>query len=109
VLLGWRSVQDQLTQALAELRTQHPDYSTIIVGHSLGGGLASILYTDLKANGIPIKAVYTMGSLRVGNQAYADFIDKLSGASDTALGNLIRITWFRRCARFTTHSHGLNA
>lgn len=33
-----------------------------------------------------------MGSLRVGNQAYADFTDKLAGASDTTLGNLIRIT-----------------
>jgi hypothetical protein len=92
VLIGWRSVQLQLTQALAELKAQHPAYSTIIVGHSLGGGLASVAYTDLKANNIPIKAAYTMGSLRVGNQAYADFTDKLSGASDTALGSLIRTT-----------------
>jgi hypothetical protein len=81
-----------LTRALAELRVQHPDYSTVIVGHSLGGGLASIAYTDLKANNIPVKAAYTMGSLRVGDQAYADFTDKLSGASDTQLGSLIRIT-----------------
>ena len=92
VLNGWRSVQEDLTTALAELRAEKPSYSTIIVGHSLGGGLASIAYTDLKSNGVPVKAAYTMGSLRVGNQQYADFTDKLSGASDSQLGSLIRIT-----------------
>ena len=85
VLNGWRSVQEDLTTALAELRAEKPSYSTIIVGHSLGGGLASIAYTDLKSNGVPVKAAYTMGSLRVGNQQYADFTDKLSGASDSQL------------------------
>ncbi|KAI4682970.1 uncharacterized protein J4E84_006872 [Alternaria hordeiaustralica] len=92
VLKGWRSVQAGVIQALAELRAEKPSYSTIITGHSLGGGLASIAYTDLKANGVPIKIAYTMGSLRVGNQQYADYTDKLSGASDTQLGTLIRIT-----------------
>jgi hypothetical protein len=33
-----------------------------------------------------------MGQPRVGNPAYASFIDSLSGASDTALGSFIRIT-----------------
>jgi hypothetical protein len=92
LLISWRSVQAQLTTALDELRAQRSGYATIIVGHSLGGGLASLAYTDLKANSIPIKIAYTMGSLRVGNQAYADFTDRLSGASDTQLGTLIRIT-----------------
>ncbi|RMZ74517.1 Lipase class 3 [Pyrenophora seminiperda CCB06] len=92
VLKGWRSVQVGLTKALAELRAEQPTYSTIIVGHSLGGGLASLAYTDFKANNIPVKAVYTMGALRIGNQQYVDYTDKLSGASDTQLGELIRIT-----------------
>ncbi|KAL6712124.1 hypothetical protein ACN47E_000001 [Coniothyrium glycines] len=92
VLFGWRSVQGDLTKALSRLRAQHGDYSTVVVGHSLGGGLASIAYTDLKANGVPISAAYTMGSLRVGNPAYADFTDSLSGASDSQIGNFFRIT-----------------
>jgi hypothetical protein len=92
VLKGWRSVKTGLTDALTALRAEQPSYSTVLTGHSLGGGLASIAYTDLKANGVPIKIAYTMGSLRVGNQQYADFTDKLSGASDTQLGSLIRIT-----------------
>jgi hypothetical protein len=33
-----------------------------------------------------------MGSPRVGNPAYATFTDSLSGASDSNLGTLIRIT-----------------
>jgi len=92
LFFAWRSVKNDLTAALEKLRNQHSDYSTIIVGHSLGGGLASLAYTDLKSNGVPVKSAYTMGALRTGNQEYADFTDRLAGASDDALGALIRIT-----------------
>lgn len=92
VLKGWKSVKEGLVAALGELRAEKPGYRTVVVGHSLGGGLASVAFTDLKANGVRVDAAYTMGSLRVGNQAYADFTDRLSGASDTQLGSLIRIT-----------------
>ncbi|KAF5853224.1 hypothetical protein GGP41_001772 [Bipolaris sorokiniana] len=92
-LLGaWRSVQPDLTAALAELNAKLPGYKTVIVGHSLGGGLASLAYTDLRANGVPIAKAYTLGSLRVGNPAYANFTDRLAGASDDNLGELLRIT-----------------
>lgn len=92
VLKAWRSVKGELVAALSELRDQQPSYSTIIVGHSLGGGLASMAYTDLKANDVPVAAAYTMGALRIGNPAYAAFTDHLSGASDTQLGDLLRLT-----------------
>ncbi|KNG49846.1 feruloyl esterase a [Stemphylium lycopersici] len=81
VLKGWKSVKEGLVAALGELRAEKPGYRTVVVGHSLGGGLASVAFTDLKANGVRVDAAYTMGSLRVGNQAYADFTDRLSGAS----------------------------
>ncbi|KAF2125904.1 alpha/beta-hydrolase [Dothidotthia symphoricarpi CBS 119687] len=90
--VAWRSVADNVTTALSELRTQKPGYSTTITGHSLGGALASLAYTDLKAAGVPLNIAYTFGSPRVGNPAYADFTDKLSGASNTQLGTLIRVT-----------------
>ncbi|KAJ4383151.1 hypothetical protein N0V86_001193 [Didymella sp. IMI 355093] len=89
---AWRSIADDVAAALADQRAQNPGYSTIITGHSLGGALASLAYTDLKAGGVPVKIAYTMGSPRVGNPAYADFVDRLSGASDTNLGTMIRIT-----------------
>lgn len=90
--VAWRSVAPQLTAALADLRTKNPGYSTIITGHSLGGALATLAFTDLTTAGVPLKTTYTMGAPRVGNPAYADFNDALSGASDTNLGTLIRIT-----------------
>ncbi|XP_014553266.1 hypothetical protein COCVIDRAFT_18804 [Bipolaris victoriae FI3] len=92
LLQAWRSVQPNLTAALAELNVQLPGYKTIIVGHSLGGGLASLAYTDLRANNVPIAKAYTLGSLRVGNPAYADFTDQLAGADENNLGELLRIT-----------------
>lgn len=90
--IAWRSIADDVTAALADLRSENPGYSTIITGHSLGGAIATLAYTDLKADNIPIEAAYTMGAPRVGNQAYADFNDALSGASNSDLGTLIRIT-----------------
>lgn len=90
--VAWRSIADAVTAALADLQTANPSYSTIITGHSLGGALATLAYTDLKAAGVPIKIAYTMGSPRVGNPAYTNFNDALSGASDSNLGTLIRIT-----------------
>jgi hypothetical protein len=92
LLTGWRGVQVNLTNALTGLQARYPQYSTVIVGHSLGGGLASVAYTDLKSNGISVRAAYTMGSLRVGNHQYAAFTDALSGASDTAIGSFVRLT-----------------
>ncbi|KAF2853272.1 alpha/beta-hydrolase [Plenodomus tracheiphilus IPT5] len=93
LLIGWRSVQQQFTTALADLQTQHSDYSIMTVDHFLSGGLASLAYTDLKVNStIGINYAYTMASLRIGNQAYADFTDTLSRASESALGSLIRIS-----------------
>lgn len=90
--VAWRSIADEVADALADLRAANPGYSTIITGHSLGGALASLAYVDLKAGGVPIEIAYTMGSPRVGNPAYADFVDRLSDASDQNLGTMIRIT-----------------
>ncbi|KAF1930394.1 alpha/beta-hydrolase [Didymella exigua CBS 183.55] len=90
--VAWRSIADQVTTALADLRAKNPGYSIVITGHSLGGALATLAYTDLKAVDVPVKIAYTMGSPRVGNPAYANFVDRLSGASDSNLGTMIRIT-----------------
>ncbi|KAJ4992604.1 lipase [Stagonosporopsis vannaccii] len=90
--VAWRSIADEVAAALADLRAKNPGYSTILTGHSLGGALAILAFTDLKASGVPVKTAYTMGAPRVGNKAYADFNDRLSGASDSNLGSLIRIT-----------------
>lgn len=90
--IAWRSVADDVTKALSQLRAQKPGYTITITGHSLGGALASLAYTDLKAAGVPINIAYTFGAPRVGNKAFADYTDKLSGASNTQLGTLIRVT-----------------
>lgn len=92
ILRIWRSLQGELVRTLAELNPTSSGYKAILVGHSLGGSLASLAYTELKSSGVPVEKAYTMGALRVGNQAYADFTDRLAGASDERLGDLIRIT-----------------
>lgn len=69
---------DDILEAAEQLRTSCPDCSFLITGHSLGGSLAQLagLYLVEKMNGkrprfTPL--IYTFGSPRVGNSAFADY------------------------------------
>lgn len=49
-----------------------------VVGHSLGAALATLVHSDLIKQGFD-STCYTFGSPRIGNNAFADSIDQLSG------------------------------
>lgn len=69
----WDSLASQALPALASLRRDYPSAPLTITGHSLGGAVAFlsayILTADLH---IAVDAVYTYGSPRVGNKAFAE-------------------------------------
>jgi len=50
-------------------------YPLLIVGHSLGGALATLAACDVQAGGLPL-AVRTFGSPRVGDQDFVDAFNK---------------------------------
>ena len=57
------------------------DFLFIATGHSLGGALSSLCFFDIVSNNIikeneGYKVLYTFGSPRVGNSAFADIINK---------------------------------
>lgn len=82
-------VRSDLTAALK----QYPGYSTVVAGHSLGGSLAQLAWADLVADkAYNVRAGYSYGQARTGNQAFADAMDKLSGASDSNPGTFYRVT-----------------
>ncbi|KAL0956988.1 hypothetical protein HGRIS_003088 [Hohenbuehelia grisea] len=62
----------------------YPKYQIIVTGHSLGGAVASFGAISLKARypKTPLK-IYTYGSPRVGNQAFADYVEKTVGISNS--------------------------
>lgn len=67
-LNAWRSVVDQI-----ENRVPY-GARLIIYGHSLGGALATLCAAELEPH-YDIEAVYTFGSPRVGNGAFAEDYD----------------------------------
>jgi hypothetical protein len=72
-------VVNTVSKELAE----HPGYTIVSTGHSLGGALASLAGVALKAN-LPDAdlKVFTFGQPRTGNVAYADLVENVIGASN---------------------------
>mmetsp|Transcript_18545 Transcript_18545/g.58103 ORF Transcript_18545/g.58103 Transcript_18545/m.58103 type:complete len:329 (+) Transcript_18545:11-997(+) len=70
---GFASAYEELRPAIvASLRGLNCT-STAVVGHSLGGALASLAMLDLRAaEGLRVEPAYTFGKPRVGNQAYVE-------------------------------------
>ena len=62
---------------VAEQLAQHPDYQLLIVGHSMGGALATLLGLSYQNYG-KSPLVITFGQPRVGNPAFAQFVDEVS-------------------------------
>jgi Lipase (class 3) len=76
-LIMWNSssLASTFRAAYAALAARVPDGPTYVVGHSMGGALAQLAALDLGvAHGLNDVRVYTFGSPRVGNAAFADFL-----------------------------------
>ena len=58
-----------------------------LTGHSLGGALAVLLAAKLAAKNIPVSGLYTFGTPRVGDKAFADTLDEK--LKDTASYRLV--------------------
>jgi feruloyl esterase len=52
----------------------HPDYSVIVTGHSLGGGIAAVATSSFIAQGIFVSKVYTYGEPRNGDSSWVNYI-----------------------------------
>lgn len=48
----------------------------LVTGHSLGAALATLAAATLKVEGLPVNGLYTFGSPRVGDHAFAEFFEK---------------------------------
>jgi pimeloyl-ACP methyl ester carboxylesterase len=90
--LGFRFQAQRVTfevlQTLQELRRAYPLAKVFVAGHSLGGALASLLACVLEAGGVPVEAVYTFESPRVGNAAWALWYDATHGKKSFRIVNI---------------------
>lgn len=81
---SWAFVKDPISKVLNETVASNPDYELMVVGHSLGAGIATLAAADLRGMGHPSIKMYAFASPRVANSALADYI--------TAQGNNYRFT-----------------
>lgn len=51
----------------------HPTYKVVVTGHSLGGAIATLAGAYLRKLGVAVD-IYTFGSPRVGDTAFANFV-----------------------------------
>lgn len=90
---AYQSVVNDVKAGLSAALAANPTYTVAIVGHSLGGALVSLAYSDLKSQGqYRVTEAWSYGEPRVGNQQYSDCVDALSGASDLNVGTYHRVT-----------------
>lgn len=72
----------ELASLLAGIKKLGPDYSFVVVGHSLGGAKAllfSYYVSNFLSKELPITAVYTFGQPIIGNKAFSNDIAECIG------------------------------
>ncbi|KAI6641452.1 hypothetical protein MCOR08_001161 [Pyricularia oryzae] len=77
----WAAVGDVVMETVEKLHSEYPDYSIVTTGHSMGAALATLAGANLRQK-IPEKVidVYSLGSPRVGNQAFAEYVSAQPGS-----------------------------
>lgn len=92
VLKSWTGMQPAAQKVLDDAIAAYPSYKVKLAGHSLGGALTKFAFASFKGLGYDIAAAYSYGEFRVGNAAFADYVDDLSGDTDTTQGLYYRVT-----------------
>lgn len=82
---AWLERQSAIIKAVNSAMAAHPSYALVITGHSLGAAVATIAGAYFRSVGHNCD-IYTYGSPRVGNNAFANY------ASSTSQGSIYRIT-----------------
>lgn len=92
VLKSWNAIQPAAKKVLDDAIAAYPSYKVKLAGHSLGGALAKFAFVSFAGLGYDIAAAYSYGEFRVGNAAFADYADELSGDTDKGMGTYFRVT-----------------
>jgi hypothetical protein len=83
VHLGFRTQAGRIAQEFRDLmevlRGKYPNAKVYVTGHSLGGALCAFLVRLCAIDGIPVEAVYTFESPRIGDQDFALWYDATYG------------------------------
>lgn len=70
---AFRGIKDETMRVINQQRQQNPGFAVVTTGHSLGGAVATITGAYIRKSGINTD-IYTYGSPRVGDAAFAAFV-----------------------------------
>ncbi|KAF2759351.1 extracellular lipase [Pseudovirgaria hyperparasitica] len=92
---SWLNTRTAILEDLADALDSHPDYQLTLVGHSLGGAVATLAALDLKARGWdPITT--TFGEPRIGNEHFVHYIDAIFGLPSSNSSSVMTESKMRR-------------
>ncbi|KAI8935824.1 hypothetical protein NX059_007341 [Plenodomus lindquistii] len=72
---SWLNTRKTILPHITSALTQHPSYKLVLVGHSLGGAVATLAGLDFKARGWN-PHITTFGEPRLGNKALTTYINQ---------------------------------
>jgi hypothetical protein len=76
---SWAEVSSRVYSAVAAAKAANPTYKVVVTGYSLGAAVATLAAAYLREAGHAID-LYTYGSPRVGNLAFAKFVTQQAGS-----------------------------
>ncbi|KFY46910.1 hypothetical protein V495_02178 [Pseudogymnoascus sp. VKM F-4514 (FW-929)] len=79
-LSAWNEISDRARKGVESALAAHSGYRFVIAGHSLGAGVATVAASYLRRDGYAGTDLYTYGSPRVGNAAFANFVTSQQGS-----------------------------
>ncbi|TLD39414.1 ABC transporter G family member 19 [Venturia nashicola] len=78
---SWRHTRNEILPHVLLALKKYPGYNVTLVGHSLGGAVATFAGLEMLARGMN-PTITTFGEPRIGNQALADYVDIRFGLSN---------------------------
>ncbi|KFY09320.1 hypothetical protein V492_05522 [Pseudogymnoascus sp. VKM F-4246] len=77
---AWAEPRSAILNALKATTAQYPSYKVVVTGHSLGGAVATLAAADIRSQGYAAD-LFTYGSPRTGNGAFADWVSAQPGTT----------------------------
>lgn len=74
--LAYHDIKAKMMSSMVNLYQKHPSAKILITGHSLGAAIATLAFVDLYSQFGKIDYFYTFGSPRVGNENFANYLNK---------------------------------
>ncbi|KAI4708733.1 hypothetical protein J4E89_006792 [Alternaria sp. Ai002NY15] len=89
---SWLNTRKVVLPHVSKAMEKYPDYKLVLVGHSLGGAIATLAGLDFKARGWE-PHVTTFGEPRLGNKHFNKYVDERFGiTTDHDHNKLHRVT-----------------